>query len=115
MSCNCCCKNILRLCKVGVCNDAVINLGITAQVVGVHRLVLYFLDTEFTIRKNFAVDEQVTFPTADLNENYVYTARVYEPDGKQVIIRKDAVDYDCIEFETVMSYAVNEISEEASS
>lgn len=107
MSCDCCCKKILRLCKVPVCGEG-LNFGITAQVDGNHRMTFDFLGVEFTINKTFVLDDPIIFPVNDLNENYTFTAKLYDPTGKQILIEKNAVEYDCFEFETVMSYAVNE-------
>lgn len=106
MPCDCCCTKTLRLCSVNVCAESVIDFGITAQVEGTHQLILKFLGVEVLIEKDFAVDDQMTFPVGGLNENFTYTARIYEPDGKQVVIRKDSVEYDCFEFQTVLKLAL---------
>lgn len=73
-------------------------------------MVFDFLGVQFTVEKEFDVDEQITFPTTDLNEDYTYHMKLVEPDGKQVIIRKDEIDYDCFEVKTIISYAVNSVA-----
>ena len=103
MSCDCCCIKTLRLCKASVCDD--IDFGITAQVPGEHKLILDFLGIQIIITKDFAFDDEITFPASSLNESFTYSGKLYDPSGKQIIIRKDDVDYDCIEFTTNITIA----------
>lgn len=109
MSCDCCCKKILRLCKASVCGS--IDFGITAQVDGVHKMEFDFLGSTFSRFKQFAVDDKIIFPLDGMNESYTFIVKLYEPDGKQVVIKIDDIEYDCFEFETALSYAMNEIPE----
>lgn len=103
MSCNCCCSKILKLCKVNACDS--IDFGITAQAEGVHKLVLDFLGSLTTLTETFGNGDEIIFPVTDLNENMIFTARLYQPDGKQIIISKDGVEYDCFEFKTIINVA----------
>jgi hypothetical protein len=105
MSCDCCCKKTLNLCSVSVCDDG-IDLGITAQVDGVHKMIVDFLGVQYVITQTFAVDDKIIFPVDRLNERFTYSARVYEPDGKQVLIEKSGVTYDCFKFKTTLSVTV---------
>lgn len=105
MSCDCCCKKTLNICSVSICDDG-IDIGITAQVDGEHKMIVEFLSVQYVIVKTFAVDDKIIFPVSSLNESFTYTARVYEPDGKQVVIEKDAIQYDCFKFKTVVNVAV---------
>lgn len=104
MSCDCCCIKTLRLCKVQSCDD--IDFGITAQISGVHKLVLEFLGRQISITKTFEPDDEITFPASSLNENFTYLAKLYDPSGKQIVISKDDIDYDCIEFKTIANATI---------
>lgn len=94
----------MKLCKVSACDD--IDLGITAQVSGSHKLVVDFLGREITITKTFAASDEITFPASSLNENFTFSAKLYDPTGKQIVIRKDDVDYDCVEFKIVANATI---------
>jgi Na+-translocating ferredoxin:NAD+ oxidoreductase RnfG subunit len=105
MPCDCCCEKTLDLCRFPVCGE--LDLGITAQQEGVHILVVNFLDVQFSIPETFGIGEKIVFPLDKLNENYVYqNSKLFEPDGKQVIIKKDDVQYDCFTFQTCMSFEI---------
>lgn len=108
---SCCCTNTLLLCKVPVCGaDALIKTGATATEAGEYKLVVGFLGNDFTISKIFAMGEDLNFPSGGLNEYYVFTGSIYKPDGTVFLITvgagEDAIDYDCIYFETIMNYEV---------
>lgn len=53
MSCKCCCENTLNLCDQNICDG--IDLGITAQIPGVHKLRIFFLGTMLTLEEEFIV------------------------------------------------------------
>lgn len=102
----CCCKNILDFCSVGTCEESVIDFGIKALHEGTHKLVTTFKGVEFTIEKDFLVDDKLTFPTGALNENYEFQCQLYDPEGTQILINKDGIEYDCFQFTTKISYAI---------
>ena len=105
MSCDCCCKKTLNLCSTSVCDEG-IDFGITAQIDGDHKMIVDFLGLQYVITETFAVDDKIIFPVDSLNESFTYSGRVYEPDGKQVLIEKDGVQYDCFKFKTTINVAV---------
>jgi hypothetical protein len=91
-------------------DDAFIKTGATATDAGEYKLVVNFLGNDFTIRKTFEIGDDLNFPSAGLNEYYVFRGRIYKPDGTALVITvgegEDAIDYDCIYFETIMNYEV---------
>lgn len=101
MSCNCCCVKTLKLCSVPVCGD--LDFGITAQVEGVHKLSLDFLGIQMIINKEFDIGEEIIFPMTSLNENFTYYGKLSDPDGKEIVISKGGIEYDCVKFETSIS------------
>lgn len=101
MNCACCCTNTLSFCTQNVCGE--IDFDIKAQVAGVHKLVTEFLGVQITIRKIFAIGDNLIFPLNLLNENFEYTVNLYDPDGTQIIIAKGGIDYDCFKFKTIIS------------
>lgn len=106
MPCDCCCTKTLRLCKQNVCDGSTLDLGITVQVDGPHTLTLEFLGLEVNVGTVGVYGEPLAFPLSSLNESFTYRGRVYDPAGKQVVIEKDSIQYDCFEFQTVLRYAV---------
>ena len=100
----CCCTNTLELCKVSVCGSAEIVTGMTVTEPGNYRLELNYLGVTVNINKTFEADEELNFPAANLNEDYKYTGKVYGPDGDPFPIVIEEVSYDCIAFQTVLSY-----------
>lgn len=104
MSCDCCCVKTLRLCKTSACDD--IDFGITAQTPGKHSLVIEFLGREITITKTFAADDEITFPASSLNENFTFKGKLFDPFDKQIVIRKDDIYYDCVEFKIIANATI---------
>lgn len=100
----CCCTKILNLCKVAVCGEAELDLHVTAQVEGEHELRLNYLGVQLSLKETFEADGAIKFPTAELNENYTYLGELFDPNGDKILIQKDGINYDCIQFETVLSY-----------
>ena len=100
-----CCDKILKLCDVPVCSG-IIETGIKAQVDGVHKLKVTYLNTEFVIEADLLVDDDVNFPADQLNENYTYTGKLYQPDGSPISIQKNSTTYNCISFKTMLSYTI---------
>jgi hypothetical protein len=103
-NCSCCCTNTLNFCEQDICGE--LNLDIKSQVAGMHKLITHFLGKKVTLSKEFDVDEEISFSLDGLNENYEYTAELYDPDGTKILIKKDNVDYDCFKFKTVINVAV---------
>lgn len=104
MSCNCCCTNTLDLCEVSACDS--VDLGITAQEHGAYKFVLDFLGSQITLTKDFDIDDELSFSVTDLNENMAFTGQVFAPSGKQILISKNGVIYDCIEFQTIVNIVI---------
>ena len=100
MSCKCCCTNTLNLCEQNICDG--IDLGIEAQIPGAHKLKLFFLGTMIILEQEFSVSDQIIFSANDLNENFQFTAELYDPIGNRINIHKGDIDYDCIRFKTVL-------------
>lgn len=104
MSCNCCCTNTLNLCEISACGS--IDLGITAQEHGDYQFILHWLGAQITLTKEFNIDDELSFSAADLNEDMTFTGQVYAPSGKQILISKDDVIYDCFKFKTVINATI---------
>ena len=104
---SCCCNKILKLCKVNACEGEIKTQAIAAAD-GLYKLVFMFLDNEFVIELEFEEDAELNFPVAGLlNEHYVFTGHVLNPDGEVVEITVDDVVYNCVSFETVRSFQLN--------
>lgn len=104
MSCKCCCTNTLDLCEISACDS--VDLGIKAQEHGVYKFILDFLGSQITLTKDFEVDDELSFSVTDLNENMAFTGQVYAPSGKQILISKNDVIYDCFKFKTVINATI---------
>lgn len=100
----CCCINVLNLCKASVCQTDTIVTGILAASDGEYQLVLDYLGNQIIIRKSFLTGEALNFSASNLNEKYTYKGQILNPFGAVVSITVDEVEYDCISFETVMTY-----------
>lgn len=96
----CCCTRVLNLCNQNVCGD--VEFEATAEIPGVYKMVVQFLNMSFAIEVEFAQDEILIFPLGELNENYEYTVELFDPNGDKVTITKDAVEYDCFKFRTII-------------
>lgn len=82
-----------------------LDIGITAQQNGVYKFKLDFLGSEVVLQETLEVDDEISFDITGLNENMTFTGQLYQPDGKQIIIKKNGVNHDCIKFKTVISVA----------
>lgn len=105
----CCCKNVLHLCKVPVCGSSLIDTGIIADATGEHKLVIDFLDAEFTIKANITSGQPIKFPSGGLNENYTFTGQVFKPNGDLIsfTVEGDETVFDCVSFSTGFSHQLN--------
>lgn len=102
---SCCCNLILNLCDVNACSGE-LKTGVNAAVTGEFTLVTNFLGTEYRIKANILVGEEIKFPVDKLNENYTFTAQILDPTGAVVEIEKEEVTYNCVSFKTKMSYEI---------
>jgi hypothetical protein len=103
---SCCCTSIFDLCTVPSCDEEGIKLtDLLAEQEGEYILKISFLDTDYNIRKEFLIDEEITFPTTALNEYQEYIARLYSPDGEQILYEQ----MDCIQFTVKPIYELSEI------
>lgn len=106
----CCCNKVLHLCRVKICGSDYIKTGVNAPSPGgIYTLVLDFLGTELTIIANIATGQEIKFPSAGLNEKYTFTGFIKDPTGARATITIDDVVYDCISFQTGLSYQINEL------
>jgi hypothetical protein len=103
-NCGCCCTNTLNFCDQNICGD--IDFDIKAQANGEHTLVTHFLGIQIVIKKSFLDTQEIIFPLEGLNESYEYTVELFDPTGAKIIIRKNAIDYDCFKFKTVLSKSI---------
>lgn len=113
MSCQCLCTNTLKFCNQNICGPG-IDFDIKAQILGVHKLITYFLNLQIIIEAEFAVDEQIIFPISELNENYEYTVELFDPLGNKIAIRKNDIDYDCFKFRTIIQKVLVAVEVESS-
>lgn len=100
---SCCCLSIRKLCKVGTCTNDLVDVLDTAKSDGIHKLVLEFLESQLVIEKEFITGDPLKFPTDDLNEQYTFLGKVIDPLGAQMTLVIEGIEYDCIEFETIIS------------
>lgn len=105
----CCCNKILELCKVPVCGAALIKLGVVAPSTETFSLVLDYLGVDVVLNAAFATGDDMNFPASDLNEDYKYTGKLVNEAGDPVTITVDEVVYDCVSFQTVLEYQLNEV------
>lgn len=101
---SCCCKKFLELCRVSVCGSSLIELGVNAPADGEFSLVLDYFGVDVIVKETFTTGDPMNFSSAGLNENYKYTGKVLGPDGEPVILNVEAVDYDCVSFQTGLSF-----------
>ena len=102
---SCCCTKILELCKVNSCGD--INTGILALATGTHKLIVDFLNVQLEVKADIVEGDEIIFPATSLNETYKFTGSIFGPDGEQMVLTKDTINYDCISFETAIIYQTN--------
>lgn len=103
----CCCTNIVEICKVSICGtNALIKTGAVALAAGNYKLVLEYLDVDIVLNATFGINDDLNFPSDQLNEHYKYRGKIYGPDGSVVTITVNDVVYDCIEFKTVLEYTL---------
>ena len=109
MACCDCCQKTLNLGCINSC-DAGFDTGIIATIAGVWILQLNFGNTKIFYSFNAAMFDTVIFSMTNLNESYTYTAQVIDPNGNIVSFSIDGIEYDCIEFSTIVGINKNKIS-----
>lgn len=105
---SCCCTKTLELCRVSICGTDNIITGANAPEGGNFKLVLDYLDVDVVINKTQVNGQPLNFPSAGLNENYKYTGKIIGPTGDPVTLTIDEIVYDCISFQTGLSYNLTE-------
>lgn len=110
MSCYCC-SNTFDYCRIVSCLG-VLPLGINAEETGNYQLHVDYLDSIQRISKPFTVGQTLEFDVTDLNENYVFTARLYSPSGVQIKRTYGEVEYDCFRFQTIFAFGTVQEAEE---
>lgn len=98
MSCPCVCSKVLDYCNQNVCDS--VDFDIEANVGGEHKLITDFLGVEVELSETFQIGDRIIFPITGLNESYQFTCELYDPNGSQITINKDGVQYDCFKFQT---------------
>lgn len=106
---SCCCTNTYNLCQaVGTCADDKVDLPYTAFSPNANfTLRLSFLNSEIEFKLTSDSAGFLQLPTEFLNENYTYTAKLFDENGNQQSFTKDSFVYDCFSFTTkpVLRYA----------
>lgn len=103
-NCACCCTKTLNFCNQNICGS--IDFDISAQITGTHSLVTQFFGIQISIDKEFNAGDKLIFPLDGLNEGYQYTVELFDPEGTKILIRKNAIDYDCFKFRTVIGKVI---------
>jgi hypothetical protein len=104
MSCPCNCTNTLDFCNQPVCGT--INFDVKTQMEGAYTMVIDYLDRQITLTETIETDQDIVFDISVLNENYQFTAELYDPLGAKILIRKDDIEYDCVKFKTVVNVSL---------
>lgn len=103
----CCCTKVYRYCSpIGVCDEGEFATGFNAPADDTYSLIVDFLGVEYTIKAEILSGEELVFPTKDLNESYIFRARIEKADGTQMTFIKDLIEYDCLEFQTIIKYEI---------
>lgn len=101
----CCCVRTLNLCDVPVCGTLELKQAATAGESGaanIYTLVLDYMETAITLVQAQEEGKNIKFNIGKLNENFQYTAQVFNLGGNPVSIVKDGISYDCIKFKTIL-------------
>lgn len=101
----CCCVRTLNLCNAPVCGTLELKQSATASesgVANIYTMVLDYLETAITLTQSQEEGENIKFNISRLNENFQYTAQVFDSNGDPVSIDKDGISYDCIKFKTIL-------------
>lgn len=96
----------MNLCNVPICGVLELDvLAIAAESpsANIYKLVLDFLSYQITIEQVQTEGEKVSFGISMLNENFQYTAQVFDSNGDLVTIDDSPNSYDCIKFKTVQN------------
>lgn len=102
MQCDCCVKT-LTICDVSICSNLELDLiaGVPeSAVANIYSMVMTFLGRRVTLKQLQVTGEKVTFDISGLNENYEYSAQVFDSANELVKIGED--EYDCIKFKTII-------------
>jgi len=102
----CCCTNILELCKVPVCGSATIKTGVNVPEAGDYVLILDYLGIQVRIAETFEEGAELEFDASGLNEDYKYTGKIVDANGDPVSLPVGDFVYDCISFQTVLSFSL---------
>lgn len=101
----CCCVRTLNLCDAPVCGTLELKQAATAGesgVANIYTLVLDYMETAITLVQAQEEGKNIKFNIGKLNENFQYTAQVFNLGGNPVSIVKDGISYDCIKFKTIL-------------
>lgn len=107
---NCCIRNPLQLCWVGINSTDEIKTGIVAEQAGKYTLLLPFLGTMITLQKEVKEGEKISFPSKDLNEYFEYQGYIVAPNGERMAVTDGILTYDGLQFVTKWRDVVREES-----
>lgn len=114
----CCCVNTLNLCNAPICDVLEFDVVATESGSGgtnIYTLKLDFLETQIILKQLQTEGEKVIFNISDLNENFEYTAQLFDSNGSLVSIISGEEIYDCIKFKTIQSIGLTGSQSEESS
>src|SRR5690606_30577605 len=100
----CCCTRILDLCSVTPCDSGRVVTGMQVTTPGTYTLVLDYLGVDVKIPVELEEGEALDFPAENLNEKYKYTGKIIGPDGQAFPVISGEQEFDCISFQTRLSY-----------
>jgi hypothetical protein len=105
MSCICCELEKLNLGCVTVCDTLKINY--TAPIDDTYTLKVIFGQQVIEIQSDILAGNTLTFDISDLNESYIFTGVVSNSTGDLIFIDAGLIQYDCVQFQTVVGQLSN--------
>lgn len=103
---SCCCTKIYKFCnKIDSCSDEFGKL-FADLASGNYTIELDFLNStvQIPITVTSGVVDISPLDQNKLNESYTYIGKVVDSSGVTVSLAKDAISYDCFQFETKLKF-----------
>jgi hypothetical protein len=107
---SCCCTNNYPLCDMPACDDLGIDLTpFVAAMDGEHELQISYLGSVLILKKTFSTGDAIIFPSHDLNENFEYNAKLYDPNDELMLLSVEGNEtlFDCVTFKIKQVYELN--------
>lgn len=82
-----------------------LEVGVDAAVSGVYTLKVGYLGSMVVVEAEQTIGEPITFPLGDMNENYTFKGKVYDPEGEPVVISGEV---SCFQFSTSTTFNFTE-------